>query len=65
MSRATERQRVRDKQTVLAAVGDLTLEALQRAKRHPQAGVSAAAERLIARIDRNKSDHDSKDRRRP
>jgi len=61
MSRATERQRVRDKQTVLAAVGDLTLEALQRAK----AGVSAAAERLIARIDRNKSDHDSKDRRRP
>lgn len=65
VGKAAERQRAQDKQTVLAAVGDLSLDALQRARRDPKVEVSAAAERLIARIDRNKSDRDVKDRRLP
>lgn len=65
MSKAAERQRAQDKRTVLAAVGDLSLDALQRARRDPKVEVSAAAERLIARIDRNKSDGKGMDKRQP
>ncbi len=52
MSESSARERSQDKQTVLAAVRDLSTAALMKARRHPRPEVSAAAERLIARVDR-------------